>query len=225
MWYNFCHIQLMDESNWIWYLYVHCQLLESRFQGALACYYWIFEATNTSETTLVELMNLFLTKFELANKIFACVKDKGKNLATLNFALSNVVFYHLFSWKHHCLAHVLGMWYQRFANMIQMKKRFINAWRRSIWMMPHLPFENSSFGQRNQTKGGKNGKSHLLKLVYLHENWKPLWKLTLIQKLCFFKRHWNMFAQSLDIVLNPCIYKSKFPLVQLGLSQEGWMRS
>jgi len=55
-------------------------------------------------------------------------------------------------------------------------------------MMPDLSFKNSSFGQRNQAKGGKNGKSHVLKLIYLHENWRPLWKLGLISKIvCFSK--------------------------------------
>jgi hypothetical protein len=28
----------------------------------------------------------------------------------------------------------------------------------------------------------------VLKLIYLHENWRPLWKLGLIQKLCFFQK-------------------------------------
>jgi hypothetical protein len=134
-------------------------------------------------------------------------------------------FVMFFNWKHLFLAQILDMWCQRFTNMLQMKKRFVNAWRRSIWMIPNLSFKNSSFGQRNQTKGGKNGKSHVLKLIYLHENWRPLWKLGLIQKLWFFKRHWNIFAQSLAIVVSLYIYKSKFPLVQLGLSQEGWARS
>jgi hypothetical protein len=41
-------------------------------------------------------MKLLLAKFELTNKLFACVEDKGKNLATLNFALSNVVFCDVF---------------------------------------------------------------------------------------------------------------------------------
>jgi hypothetical protein len=57
-------------------------------------------------------VKLLLAKFELANKLFACVKNKGKNLATLNFALSNVVFCNVFlvetPFSSTCFGHVMS---------------------------------------------------------------------------------------------------------------------
>jgi hypothetical protein len=51
----------------------------------------LFEVINTYEITSTKLMKPLLAKFQLNNKVLACVKDKGKNLATLNFSLSIVV--------------------------------------------------------------------------------------------------------------------------------------
>jgi hypothetical protein len=57
-------------------------------------------------------VKFLFAKFELTNKIFACVKDKGKNLATLNFALSNVVFCDVFKletpFSSTCFGHVMS---------------------------------------------------------------------------------------------------------------------
>jgi len=51
----------------------------------------LFEVTDTSGIALAKLMKPLLTEFQLTNKVLTCVKDKGKNLATLNFALSIIV--------------------------------------------------------------------------------------------------------------------------------------
>jgi hypothetical protein len=52
----------------------------------------LFEAPDTSGAALAELVKPLLTKFKLTNKVITCVKNKGKNLATLNFSLSYVVY-------------------------------------------------------------------------------------------------------------------------------------
>jgi hypothetical protein len=51
----------------------------------------LFEVINTNGIASVEVMKPLLAEFKLTNKVLPCVKDKGKNLATLNFSLSIVV--------------------------------------------------------------------------------------------------------------------------------------
>jgi hypothetical protein len=50
------------------------------------------------------------------------MKDKGKNLATLNYAMSVVVFLWFFQLEKLFLAHVLNMWCQSSANMLHDEK-------------------------------------------------------------------------------------------------------
>jgi hypothetical protein len=47
----------------------------------------LFEATYINGIALVKLMKPLLIEFQLIYMVLTCVKDEGKNLATLNFAL------------------------------------------------------------------------------------------------------------------------------------------
>jgi hypothetical protein len=51
----------------------------------------LFEAPNIGGIALVKIVNFFLAKFELINKVITCVKYESKNLATLKFSLSDDV--------------------------------------------------------------------------------------------------------------------------------------
>jgi hypothetical protein len=97
------------------------------------------------------------------------VKDKGKNLATLNYALSNVVFCNVLKletpFSSTCFGHVMSKVCQYATN-----EKKVCQCMKEVYLNDAQSFKNSSFGQRNQAKGGKNGKSHVLKLIYLHEN-------------------------------------------------------
>jgi len=69
---------------------------------------------------LVEPGKPLLVEFWLTNKVLACVKDKGKNLATLNFSMSIVVFCHVLQLEKAflgtCFGHVTSKVYQYATN-------------------------------------------------------------------------------------------------------------
>ncbi len=68
----------------------------------------LFEAPDTSGAVLANIVKPLLAKFELTNKVIACVKNEGKNLATLNSSLLDF-FVGFFSWKDHIQGCVLDM--------------------------------------------------------------------------------------------------------------------
>ena len=51
----------------------------------------LFEAQDTSGAALAEIVKPLLEQFKLTDKIVACVKDEGANLATLERALQLIV--------------------------------------------------------------------------------------------------------------------------------------
>ena len=51
----------------------------------------LFEAQDTSGSALAEIVKPLLDEFKLTDKIVACVKDEGANLATLERALQLTV--------------------------------------------------------------------------------------------------------------------------------------
>ncbi len=72
----------------------------------------LFEALDTSGVALANIVKPLLAKFELTSKVIACVKDEGKNLATLNSSLSDVVFCGVFQlerpYSRVCFGHVMS---------------------------------------------------------------------------------------------------------------------
>lgn len=87
----------------------------------------LFEDVDICGITLVELGKPLLVELQLTNKVLACVKDKGKNLATLNFSMSIVVSCHVLQLEKAffgtCFRHVTSKVYQYATN----EKRFVKA--------------------------------------------------------------------------------------------------
>ncbi len=78
---------IMNFLNWEWF---PCEVTIG-----------LFEPPNTSGIALAEIIKPLLAKFELTNKVIACVKEKGKNLATLNSSLPDVVSCRVFQLERH----------------------------------------------------------------------------------------------------------------------------
>ncbi len=64
---------------------------------------------------------------------------------------------------------VLDMWCPKCDDMLLINMWFVKAWKKYLWKKPNPPFKKPSHGWKNWAKGGKNGKLHVMKLVYFHE--------------------------------------------------------
>jgi hypothetical protein len=69
----------------------------------------LFKAPNICGVALAQIVKPFLAKFKLTNKVITCVKYEGKNLATLNSSLLNVVSLGCLSWTDHIQGCVLDI--------------------------------------------------------------------------------------------------------------------
>jgi len=92
------------------------------------------------------------------------------------------------------------------------------AWRWFLSKMPNLCYKKPSPRQKSWANGGKNGKLLANKQICLQKSWRPLWKPSLFQKLYCSRKHWSVHAPLQFVtVVNLCIYRLVFRLVQLGL--------
>ncbi len=69
----------------------------------------LFEAIDTSGVALAKLVKSLLVEFQLINKILTCVKDKDKNLASLNSSLFNFASFDVLQLKKPFLTHNFDM--------------------------------------------------------------------------------------------------------------------
>ncbi len=178
----------------------------------------LFEAPNTSGVALLEIVKPLLAKFKLISKVIACVKNEGKNLATLNFSLSDVISCGVFqlekpySWVY--FGHVLSKVCQYAIN-----EDVVCQGMKEIFLK-----KSQSTFQKTIMWMKKSGKGRQEWETTRHQVVLPPWKLKILVKtkfvlevVFFLRRHWNTLMPSHFVIVgNPSTYKLKFLMVQCG---------
>jgi hypothetical protein len=117
------------------------------------------------------------------------------------------------------------MWCWKFVNMLQMKKKFVKAWRRFLWRRPIYPTKNHHLDKKVRQREVRMG-SFLPISKFASKKVENPCENQVCFKSCILPRdigvcwhHHNLLQLPIFAFINSCVC-----LVQLGLLQGQWLK-